>query len=192
MIKNILALIGALVLIATIGIFVKFGGVISKIQDLDKDAFPVYVAMFNQVLATGDPAQAMMKEYKVQENISNKDVGESIYALAEEYNMRITGDVIMFTKEDAKPNEVKYVRIFSMCSLHIAKVFLNYSRYFGGFMPCRIMLIEYGNGKRYLITMDLELAIHGGKPLSPKMLKLATHIQKAMIEVPARAAKGNF
>ncbi len=192
MIKNILALIGALVLIIAIGIFIKFGGVISKIQGLDKDAFPAYAAMFSQVLATGDPAQAMMKEYKVQENVSNKDVGESIYALAKEYNLRITGDVVMFTKEDAKPNEVRYVRIFSMCSLHIAKVFLNYSRYFGGFMPCRIMLIEYGNGKRYLITMDLELAIHGGKPLSPKMLKLATHIQKAMIEVPARAAKGTF
>ncbi|HIC12813.1 MAG TPA: hypothetical protein EYO75_05485 [Sulfurimonas sp.] len=76
--------------------------------------------------------------------------------------------------------------------MYIAKVFLNHSRYFGGFMPCRVMLVEYGNGKRFLVTMDLELAIHGGAPLEPEMLKLATHVQKAMTEIPARAVKGDF
>ncbi len=59
-------------------------------------------------------------------------------------------------------------------------------------MPCRVMLVEYGNGKRFLVTMDLELAIHGGAPLGKEMLKLATHVQKAMTEIPARAAKGDF
>jgi hypothetical protein len=54
------------------------------------------------------------------------------------------------------------------------------------------MLVEYGNGERHLVTMDLELAIHGGAPLPPKMLELATKVQKAMIEIPERAAKGDF
>jgi hypothetical protein len=54
------------------------------------------------------------------------------------------------------------------------------------------MLVEYGNGDRYLITMDLTLAIHGGYPLPPEMLDLATKVDKAMREIPARAAKGDF
>jgi hypothetical protein len=54
------------------------------------------------------------------------------------------------------------------------------------------MLVEYGNGDRYLITMDLTLAIHGGFPLKPEMLELATKVQKAMTEIPARAAEGDF
>ena len=106
--------------------------------------------------------------------------------------MRVTGDIKMFTKEDAKPDEVKHARIFSVCSLRIAKIFLNHSRYFGGFMPCRIMLVEYGNGDRYLITMDLTLAIHGGYTLPPEMLKEAQFVEKAMTEIPSRAAKGDF
>ena len=159
---------------------------------LDDGAMEAYDDMFTKVVEYGDPAKAMMNEYKVAEDITGDDVKESITALAEEYNMRVTGYVKMFTKEDAKPNEVKEARIWSLCSLHIAKIFLNHSRYYGGFMPCRIMYVQYGNGDAYLITMDLTLAIHGGYPLPPEMLKLATQVKKTMEEIPARAANGDF
>ncbi len=59
-------------------------------------------------------------------------------------------------------------------------------------MPCRIMYVQYGNGDAYLITMDLTLAIHGGYPLSPEMLKLATTVEKSMNEITQRAANGDF
>jgi len=141
---------------------------VTKGHKLDDGAMKAYDNMFTEVTTNGDPAKAMMKEFKVLDDVTNEDVGESIHALAEEYNMRITGDIKMFTKDDAKPNKVKHARIFSLCSLDIAKKFLNHSRYFGGFMPCRIMLVEYGDGRRYLITMDLTLAIHGGFPLKTR------------------------
>ena len=160
--------------------------------DLDDGAMEAYDKMITVVAETGDPARAMMNEYKVSEDVTGDDLKDIIQGLAEEYNMRVTGYVKMFTKEDAKPDEVKEARIWSLCSLHIAKVFLNYSRYFGGFMPCRIMYVQYGNGDAYLITMDLTLAIHGGKTLPPHMLELATKVKKAMTEIPARAAEGDF
>ena len=159
---------------------------------LDDGAMKAYDDMFTSVVKYGDPARAMMKEFKVQDDVENADVIESIKALAEEYNMRVVGDTKMFTIPNAKPDEVKFVENVSLCSLYIAKKFLNYSRYFGGFMPCRFMFVEYGNGDRYLITMDLTLAIHGGYPLPPEMAKLAGEVQKAMIEIPERAAKGDF
>jgi len=189
MIKNLLALIGAVVLVAGLGGYMKMG---SKISALDSGALPAYMNMFNEVLENGDPAKAMMKEFVVQEDVENEDVVDSIKALAEEYNMRVVGDTKMFNIPDAKGDEVKFVENISLCSLFIAKKFLNHSRYFGGFMPCRIMLVEYGSGKRVLITMDLELAIHGGYTLPPEMLELATEVQTAMVEIPERAAKGDF
>ncbi len=165
---------------------------VTKSHKLDDGAMDAYNALFDSVTTDGDPAKAMMKEFLVNEDVSNEDVIESIKALAEEYNMRVTGDTKMFTIEDAKADEVKFVENVSMCSLYIAKKFLNHSRYFGGFMPCRIMLVEYGDGRRYLITMDLNLAIHGGFPLDDEMLKLATQVQTAMVEIPRRAAEGDF
>jgi uncharacterized protein (DUF302 family) len=159
---------------------------------LDDGAMDAYDAMFSEVVENGDPAKAMMNEYKVNDDVTNEDVIESIKALAEEYNMRIVGDTKMFNIPDAKADEVKFVENVSLCSLFIAKKFLNHSRYFGGFMPCRIMLVEYGDGRRYLITMDLTLAIHGGYPLPPEMLELASKVKEAMQEIPARAAEGDF
>jgi len=192
MIKNLLALIGAVAIVAMIAMYGKFGGMISGVSKLDSGAIPAYMDMFKSVTTYGDPAKAMMKEYKVGEDITGDDVKESITALAEEYNMRVTGYVKMFTKEDAKPNEVKEARIWSLCSLHIAKVFLNYSKYFGGFMPCRIMYVQLGNGEAYLITMDLTLAIHGGFALPKEMADLAAKVKTAMEEIPQRAANGDF
>jgi uncharacterized protein (DUF302 family) len=192
MLKNILAAVGAIALVAMIVMYSKFGGMISGAASLDKGAMPAYMNMFETVIKTGDPAEAMMKDFVVAEDVSNEDVIESIKALAEEYNMRIVGDTKMFTIPDAKPNEVKFVENVSLCSLYIAKKFLNHSRFFGGFMPCRIMLVEYGDGSRHLVTMDLELAIHGGATLPEEMMKLASEVQKAMVEIPERAAKGDF
>ncbi len=165
---------------------------ISQYNKLDDGAIGAYSDMFFEVLEDGDPAKAMMNEYVVADDVTEEDVASSIKDLAEEYNMMLTGDVKMFTKADAKDDEVKHARIFSLCSLFIAKKFLNYSRYFGGFMPCRIMFVEYGNGKRYLITMDLTLAIHGGRPLPKEMLELATSVQKAMVDIPKLSASGDF
>ncbi|ADN09645.1 hypothetical protein [Sulfurimonas autotrophica] len=165
---------------------------VTQQHKLDDGAMPAYDDMFTKVAKYGDPARAMMKEWKVDEGISGDDVRESIAALTEEYNMRLTGYVKMYTKEDAKPNEVKEARIWSLCNLTTAKVFLNYSRYYGGFMPCRIMYIRYGNGDAYLISMDMTLAIHGGYTLPPEMLKMATLVKTAMEKIPERAAQGDF
>ncbi|MHC3993741.1 DUF302 domain-containing protein [Sulfurimonas sp. HSL-3221] len=159
---------------------------------LDDNAMEAYDNMFTKVVEYGDPARAMMQEWLVNADIPNDDVAETIKSLAEEYNMRVTGDIKMYTKDDAAPEEVKHARIFSLCSLPIAKVFLNHSRYYGGFMPCRIMLVEYGNGDRWLVSMDMTLAIHGGYELPEDMLKMALSVKKAMDEIPARAAIGDF
>lgn len=189
MFKGFLTFIGAIVVIGMIAAGVMFG---SKVMKLDSQALPAYMKMFNTVLNTGNTAEAMVLKYRVNDDVENEDVAESIKALAEEYNMRVTGDIKMYTKEDATPNEVKHARIISLCSLHIAKQFLNYSGEFGAFMPCRITLLELGNGERYLYTMDLTLMISGGYTLPKEMLDLALSVQKAMTEIPSRAAEGDF
>lgn len=165
---------------------------VTQQHKLDDGAMEAYDNMFSTVAEYGDPARAMMNEYKVEEGLSNDEVADSIKSLAESYNMRITGDIKMYTKDDAVDDEVKHARILSLCSLHIAKIFLNHSRYYGGFMPCRIMLIEYGNGDKFLVTMDMTLAIHGGFPLPKEMLELGLKVKKAMEEIPERAARGDF
>jgi len=188
MMKSLITVVFAVALSLTMGGCTK----VSQYNQLDDKAIPAYMDMFDKVLEYGDPARAMMLEWKVTADVSNEDIADTIKSLAEEYNMRVTGDIKMYTKDDAAPTEVKHARIMSLCSLPIAKVFLNHSRWYGGFMPCRIMLVEYGNGDRYLVSMNMTLAIYGGRPLPPEMLKMAQSVKKAMEEIPARAAAGDF
>jgi len=74
--------------------------------------------------------------------------------------------------------------------LSIAKKMLNHSRYYGGFMPCRIIYVEYGDGRRYLITMDMTLAIYGGtdkKPIAPALMEDMKNVKIAMEQIPLEA-----
>ena len=152
-----------------------------------------YAEMMGVIGETGDPAQAMMKEWKVADDVSEEDVFEAMKEYAGEYNMRYVGEKNMFRIKDGKPDQVVHARIGEFCSLSIAKKMLDHSRFYGGFMPCRVMFVEYGNGDRYLISMDMTLALYGGtdkKPIDPGLFEDMLEVKKAMEEIPRMAASG--
>ena len=57
MLKNLLALIGALALVVAVGGYAKYG---SKVAALDSQAIPTYMNMFDKVLETGDASKGMV------------------------------------------------------------------------------------------------------------------------------------
>ena len=157
------------------------------------EAQDAYAEMMGNLSETGDPAQAMMKEWKVADDVSEEDVFEAMKEYAGEYNMRYVGEKNMFRIKDGKPDQVVHARIGEFCSLSIAKKMLDHSRFYGGFMPCRVMFVEYGNGDRYLISMDMTLALYGGtdkKPIDPGLFEDMLEVKKAMEEIPRMAASG--
>jgi len=133
---------------------------------------------------------------------NRKDIFDEMKDLAGEYNMRFVGEKnmfrlldteIVFRIKDGKPDEVVHARIGEFCSLSIAKKMLNHSRFYGGFMPCRVIYVEYEDGRRYLVSMDMTLALYGGtdkKPINPELLEDMLAVKEAMEEIPRMAASG--
>jgi len=159
----------------------------------DSETQEAYAKMMGTIGETGDPAQAMMNEWKVADDVTEEDVFDAMKEYADEYNMRVVGEKNMFRIKDGKPDQVVHARILEFCSLGIAKKMLDHSRYYGGFMPCRVMFVEYGNGERYLISMDMTLALYGGtdkKPINPELFQSMIDVKKAMEEIPRMAAAG--
>jgi len=159
------------------------------------EAQEAYAEMMSNLAENGDPAQAMMKEWEITDKeLTEEDIFDEMKDLAGEYNMRYVGEKNMFTLTEAEnptPEKVVHARIAEFCSLSIAKKMLNHSRYFGGFMPCRVIYVEYGDGRRYLVSMDMTLAIYGGtdkKPINPELFQQMLDVKKAMEEIPAIAA----
>ncbi len=151
-----------------------------------------YAKMMGTIGEYGDPAQAMMLEFPVKEDLDEQDVFDAMKDYAEEYNMMYVGEKNMF-RIDGGPNDVVHARIAEFCSLTVAKKMFNHSRYYGGFMPCRVVLVEYGDGRRYLITMDMTLALYGGtdkKPIDPDLFDDMLNVKEAMEMIPKLAASG--
>jgi len=186
--KTILAIIGALVLIGLIVVFVKYG---DTIKQFDPGAPKAYMSMAEKVLETGDPAKGMIikKKMNIPEGMSKKEaIDNAIEAMdevASEHGLAMVDHKVMPRKNGV------YTEIRSYCSPTIADYFLNYSREFIGFMPCRIGIIEEPNGDIYLYTMNLDLMIHGGKKLPPELMKLAKEVEAGMYGMLEAGAAGD-
>ena len=161
--------------------------------DFSGETRTAYAEMMGIIGDTGDPAQAMMKEWKVADDVTEEDVFDAMKAYAGEFNMRFVGEKNMFRIKDPKPEQVAHARIAEFCSLSVAKKMLDHSRYYGGFMPCRVIYVEYGNGERWLVSMDMTLALYGGtdkKPIDPGLFEDMLMVKEAMEEIPRMAASG--
>jgi hypothetical protein len=184
-------------IVIAVGIYMAMNSTMGKMgiafMSFSPKTQAAYASMMGVIAKTGDPAQAMMKEWKVADDVSEEDVFEAMKEYAGEYNMRYVGEKNMFRIKDAKPNQVAHARIGEFCSLSIAKKMLDHSRFYGGFMPCRVIYVEYGDGRRYLVSMDMTLAIYGGtdkKKIDPALLEDMLNVKEAMEEIPRMAASG--
>ncbi|MBN2782243.1 MAG: DUF302 domain-containing protein [Campylobacterales bacterium] len=190
LLKNILSVVGGLVLVALFFAYIKFdlGKRADQAADLDPKAMALYMAMADNVLNTGDAAKAMIRRVKVKDGVDVEDVVESLNAIAEERNLLVVGSSLM----SGGSKGGKYIRINSYCNPTIAKQFINHSMAYSAFMPCRVSIVEDDNGDIWLYTMDLGLMIAGGHTLPPKLLEQARFIEDTMYMMMEKAAAGDF
>jgi len=189
MIRNILAAIGIILTASLIFIYLTLS---PKIGKLDSYAIPLYTDMIESIIKDGDFAKTVMKKYKIAEDITNEDVIKSIKSITKDKGYDVMSDVKMFRAPDAKDNEVKFSENIEICNLYVLRKLLDKSMYIGGMMPCSIMLVEYGNGDRFLITRNFDFIIHGGFPLDKKLLKLLDKTKENIEDIVARATIGDM
>ncbi len=194
LLKNILSVIGGLIVIGMLVVYLKFdvGNKMDKVAQLDPKAIGAYMNMFDAVLTTGRATDAMTRKVKINPDVTTEDVIESMKSIAGDANMLQVGDSRMADEYDHKGDRQRYIRILHYCSPSIAKQFIDYSLSFGAFMPCRILIVEDANGDRWLITMAMELMLFGGHTLPPEMMKKAEHVRDTMYRMMDLAAEGDF
>jgi hypothetical protein len=152
--------------------------------------------MFDKVLETGDPAKGMVRKVKmvIPEGMTKKEAFENALEIADEvaseHGLALVDSKTMPRGGKLFKDGGLLTHIRSYCSPTIADTFLNHSREFIAFMPCRIGFIEEPNGDIYIYTMSMELLINGGRPLSPRLLELANEVRSGMYEMMDKAAKG--
>lgn len=193
LIKNILAVIGALSLILLIVLFLKAQEIMNRIETFDEHAFTIYSEFLSDVYETGSAVDAMVYRVAVKPGLSAEAVDTSIRQIANELNIKSVGELALYREVEAitgKP--YRYAKIYMLCNAMTAASILNYNDAFASILPCRLSLIEDQAGKLWLYTLNLDLMLHGGKPMPPALKSEAIKVRDTLKEIMHRSAEGDF
>ncbi len=190
LIRNLLALLGLVVVLAIIAASVWLGPTLSK---FDARFLVVYQEFAGKLLATGDPGVSMMWSVPVTADLSPEEVVESMKSIAVSRNFLFVGESPFYKQVQAITGEdYRYVNFLSFCDAQVGKKMLEYRDHYSGFMPCRIALVEDKKGRLWMHTMNLDLMIHGGKALPDDLKADAMRVRGHIKAIMDGAAKGEF
>jgi len=192
-IRNTLALIGLLSLILIAFSTLQIKSTLDIVDSFDEKAIDIYSRFIEKILTTGSPLDAMIIKVKVADGLTVEDLQASIRTIANELNIKNVGELPLSEQVEAMTGQpYRYVKIYLLCNAMTAASMLNYNDAFASFLPCRITVIEDEQGALWLSTMDLNLMIHGGKPIPPALKSDAIQIRDDLNEIMLRSAAGDF
>lgn len=190
MFKNILAFFG---FICLIGIGISYFAINNSLKDFDPGAAKTYSELINNILETKDGASATVWRFPVQDGLGPEEVEETMKFVANEHNIANVGELPLSKDITAKSGkDYRFVKIFLFCNSLTAAQMLDYNDAFSAYLPCRITLVEDLQGKLWLYTLNMDLMIHGGKPLPPELKAEAEKVKEIILDIMKRGAEGDF
>jgi len=166
---------------------------IDQAKSLDPKSYDTYLNMADQLLKSGNMADATVWKFPVEEGLTVDDVVETMKFVANERNFANVGALPLYKDITAKQGkDHRYVQMFLFCDSLIAAKMMEYSDAFSAYFPCRITLVEDKTGKLWLYTMNMDMMIYGGRTLPPELLKYAINVKDTMLDIMKRGASGEF
>jgi uncharacterized protein (DUF302 family) len=156
------------------------------------------LAAFSQLAMSADPSgisytnvQLQIARIQIQDSVSFDDAVESLKLRANQHNLKFVGVNALYKEIEAltgKPS--KRIEIFNFCDGLTANKMLTADPQMIAFMPCRIALIEDKEGKRWVISMMMDLKMIQAMPADTR--KSAEHVMEAMKDMMVAASRGDL
>lgn len=166
---------------------------IKEFSEFDDKAYDVYSEMFKRLVETGNPAEATVWKQKVSEGMTVEEVEQVMTSVASEMNIKNVGELPLSHQVELMSGEKqRFLKIYMYCNPLTAMQMVNYSDAFSAYLPCRISLVEDKTGQLWLYTLNMDMMIHGGKPLPPVLKKEAERVRQVIKSILERTASGDF
>lgn len=128
---------------------------------------------------------------QVQDSVSFDDAVESLKLRANQHNLKFVGVNQLYKEITALTGKpAKRMEIFNFCDGLTANKMLQADPQMIAFMPCRIALLEDKDGKRWVISMMMDLKMIQAMPADTR--KSAEHVMEAMKDMMVAASKGDL
>lgn len=190
LIWNALAIIGFAAIVAGAALVHWTQG---QFADFDPGALETYAEMAKILVATGNPAEATVWKAQVKDGLSFDDVDQAIRSVAESANIKDVGALPLGDQVSAMQGKPwRKLKIYLYCNPLTAAHMIEYSPAYAAYLPCRVALLQDGAGKLWIYTLNMDLLIHGGKPLPLALKEEAMQVRAVMRKVLDDGAKGEF
>jgi len=196
---NLLALVGLALVAGLIWVIISYDFGFQNIKDFknlqsfDSKAPEVYLDMAKELLATGNAAEATVWKFPVEDGLGWEEVEETMRFVANEHNIKNVGELPLSEQVQAMTGkEQRFLKIYMFCNPLTADMMFEYSAAFSAYLPCRISLIEDAEGKLWLYTLNMDMMIHGGTMLPPKLFVEANAVKDIILDIMKRGAAGEF
>ena len=193
MTKNVLAIIGAVALVVLVIAGARGWGVYAAVQDLDPKATGVYREMAQRLVDSGSAAEATVWKMPVEPGLSPEDVEIAMKSKAVERNIKDVGELPLYKQIEATTGKpYRFIKIYMFCNAMTAARMIEYDPAFSAYLPCRVTLLQEPDGKLWLYTLNMDLMIHGGKPLPPALFEEAVQVRETILAIMKGGASGAF
>lgn len=128
---------------------------------------------------------------QVQDSVSFDDAVESLKLRANQHNLKFVGVNMIYKEiESLTGKPAKRMEIFNFCDGLTANKMLAADPLMIAFMPCRIALLEDKDGKRWVISMMMDLDLIKAMPDDTR--KSAEQVMETMKDMMMAASKGDL
>ncbi|NOZ37787.1 MAG: DUF302 domain-containing protein [Gammaproteobacteria bacterium] len=137
-----------------------------------------------------DVSQTVSK-LPLADDVSADDAIVALKSKAIELNMKFVAHQPLSKELKARGIKSGRLEIFQFCNPADAHKMVEFNPIFAAYMPCRIALVEDGNGKVWLMMINLDMLINN-TDLPPKLKTIAKRINKTLIQIMEAGASGDF
>ncbi len=167
-------------------------GTVNGMTNLNEGAAGTFMEIWDKwVAAEGDIADATMWEVKVEEGVSLEDVIDAVNAVGISANIKNVGELPLSEELKARGIDSKVIHVMSFCNPETAQKMINFSPAMGGFLPCRVTIIEEEDGL-HIYTMNMDMMIKMGKKMPAELLKETLIVREAMWTMLQNGKAGEF
>ena len=165
-------------------------------REAKKNAFQTMMGI--SPLSMRDMLSIMADKIPVAEDVSWDDAVEAMKLRANEVNFKYVGSSPLWKEIEAVTEQPSArVEIFRFCDAAVAREILDEIPEFIVFLPCKIALIEDGDGKLWVMTLDwdvswLDFAQNPNTHLAKDLREDAVRIRENIQYIMEGAATGDF
>lgn len=167
-------------------------GTINAISNLNDGAGDTFMQIWDKwVKSDGDIAEATMWEVKVDDGVTLEDVIDSINSVGIKHNLKNVGELPLSEELKARGIKSGVIHVMSFCNPETARKMVDFSPAMGGFLPCRVNIIEKKDGL-HIYSMNMDMAIKMGRKMPPELEKATMDVRNTIWEMLQNGKTGAF